>query len=44
MIIKDPILLVVIVPVVLLFFLFKMVIVSAFGAIGDLKKSDDDMV
>ncbi len=43
-IIKDPILLVVIIPVFLLFFLFIMIIGSIPDAVNDLKKNDDDMV
>ena len=40
-VIESPILLVVIIPIFLLFFLFKMLFISIPDAISDLKKSDD---
>jgi hypothetical protein len=40
-VIESPILLVVIIPIFLLFFLFKMLFISIPDAVNDLKKSDD---
>ena len=41
LVIESPILLVVIIPIFLLFFLFKMLFISIPDAVNDLKKSND---